>query len=70
MPDTLRLHVTGMTCSGCEGAVTRALTRLPGVDAVTASHANETVEVTFDPDRVTRPQIEGRIDALGYRVGA
>lgn len=68
MPNTLRLRVTGMTCSGCEGAVTRALGKLPGVDAVAASHANETVEVTFDPDRVTRPEIEARIDALGYRV--
>lgn len=69
MANTLRLHVTGMTCSGCGGAVTRALAKLAGVDTVAASHATETVDVTFDPERVTRAQIAARIDALGYTVG-
>ena len=68
MSDTLTLDVTGMTCSGCEAAVGRALQQLPGVDAVDASHAAHTVGVTFDPARVSRTQITERIAALGYTV--
>jgi copper chaperone CopZ len=68
MSDTLTLDVTGMTCSGCEAAVGRALRQLPGVDAVDASHTAHTVAVKFDPALVTRAQITERIAALGYTV--
>jgi copper chaperone CopZ len=68
MPDTIQLKVTGMTCAGCEAAVSRALQKLPGVDAVHASHAAAEVGVTFDASRVTPAEIAGRIAALGYEV--
>ena len=69
MSDTIRLKVTGMTCSGCEAAVSRALRQLPGVDDVNASHAAEQVSVTFAPSRVTLADIGERIAALGYVIG-
>ena len=30
-PDTLRFQIRGMTCGGCVAAVTKALSRTPGV---------------------------------------
>jgi len=48
MPDTLSLHVTGMTCGGCENAVRRAVTRIDGALDVSASHQDERVQVTGD----------------------
>jgi len=60
--------VTGMTCGGCENAVRRALTRLPGVGDVTASHADERVAVTFDPATVTTDEVRAKIAAIGYTV--
>ncbi len=68
MPDTLTLPVHGMTCGGCENAVKRAVSLLPGVADVAASHRDHQVVVTFDPALVTPAAIEAKIDALGYRV--
>jgi len=69
MAITVQLTVTGMTCGGCENAVTRAVGHLPGVEAVSASHAANRVEVTFDPAQVTETALRARIVALGYAVG-
>ncbi|GMH74550.1 hypothetical protein TrST_g8772 [Triparma strigata] len=48
-PDTSGLTTTkfivGMTCSGCSGAVTRILKKLPGVESVETSVADKTVFV-------------------------
>jgi copper chaperone len=66
--ETLTLHVTGMTCGGCENAVKRALARLDGVGEVTASHAEQRVGVTYDAGRVTPEQITAKIAAIGYTV--
>ena len=70
MPTNLTLTVTGMTCGGCENAVKRALSMLEGVDAVTASHAGNTVSLTHDPDKVSVEVIQQKIEALGYHVQA
>jgi copper chaperone CopZ len=58
-----------MTCGGCENAVKRAVSALPGIAEVAASHKDNQVVVTFDPALTSQAAIEGRIDALGYRVG-
>lgn len=68
MSDTLRLKVTGMTCGGCENAVKRAVSRLEGVESVSASHAHQIVDVVYNPGSVDRAKITAAIDALGYQV--
>ena len=70
MPETLQLTVTGMTCGGCENAVKRALSRVNGVEEVTASHASSQVGITFDAGKVTPAVIRQTIEALGYQVAA
>jgi copper chaperone CopZ len=69
MSTTVTLPVTGMTCGGCEQAVTRVLGRLAGVTEAVASHRDATVRVTFDPAQVSQADIEQKIGGLGYRVG-
>jgi copper chaperone CopZ len=68
MSEKLQLTVTGMTCGGCEQAVTRALQQVAGVRDVTASHLANAVAVTFDEATVTPQMIRDRIEALGYEV--
>ncbi|MBP1635493.1 MAG: putative mercuric transport protein [Acidobacteria bacterium] len=65
---TLTFRVTGMTCGGCEKAVTRAVGQLDGVSEVAASHQDERVQVTFDETKVSREAIEAKINRLGYQV--
>jgi copper chaperone len=66
--EQLTLHVTGMTCGGCENAVTRAVSRLDGIAHVTASHQNERVIVDFDAAKVDRARITAAITNAGYHV--
>ena len=70
MSEKLQLKVTGMTCGGCETAVTRAVKQMTGVQEVTASHAANAVNVTFDGSKVTPEMIRERIEALGYTASA
>lgn len=42
--------------------------QIPGVEDVTASHAANQVDVTFDGDKVNPGMIRERIETLGYRV--
>ena len=65
---TQSLHVSGMTCGGCENAVKRAVGSLPGVAQVTASHQAQRVDVTYDEDQVGIEAIRQKIEKLGYRV--
>jgi copper chaperone len=58
-------EVEGMTCGGCEQSVTRALTSIPGVDKVVASHETKRVEVEGSADPA---QIATAITDAGYEV--
>jgi copper chaperone len=68
MSEKVQLTVTGMTCGGCENAVKRAVGQLPGVENVSASHAVNQVDVTFDAGTVNAGMIRERIETLGYTV--
>lgn len=68
MPKTLHLTVTGMTCGGCESAVTRAVGQLKGVERVVASHVKKEVDVTYDDALVTPADVTKKIETLGYKV--
>jgi copper chaperone CopZ len=46
--------------------VRRILLELAGVSDVYASSAFQTIEVTYDPDKVKIDQIEGRLQEAGY----
>jgi copper ion binding protein len=64
--EQLILNVTGMTCGGCENAVKRAVSRLEGVSAVTASHGENRVVVDYDPAKVDGTRIADAINKAGY----
>jgi copper chaperone CopZ len=65
---TKTLHVTGMTCGGCENAVKRVVGKLPGVASVEASHAAQKVIVEFDESQTNLDAIKAKIATLGYAV--
>ena len=66
--EQLTLNVTGMTCSGCENAVKRAVSRIDGVTSVTASHADNRVVVEYDDAKADRARIAAAISKAGYSV--
>lgn len=62
----LIIPITGMHCANCANTVGRSLKRLPGVEAVNVSYANERAIITYDPKQVTPEQVIKTIESIGY----
>ena len=59
------VSVEGMSCSGCEQAVERALTAVPGVRSVLASAPDGMAQVEFEAP-CTAERLSAAVDASGY----
>ena len=62
------LKVEGMSCSHCENAIKNAVGSLDGTHSVSVDLKRKTVEVEYDPSKVTRDSIKNKIGDLGYDV--
>ena len=56
------LTITGMTCGGCSGRVTRVLDATPGVISATISHENVSGVITTTSQLST----EDVVDSVNY----
>ncbi len=70
MTKTTVLKVQGMTCGHCEMSVQEALDELDGVERSKADRATESVEVTYEEDKVSNDQFKEAIEEVGYTVRA
>ena len=61
------IHVTGMTCSGCERRVENAVKALEGVTSATANYGKGELVAEFE-DTCTKEAIPEAIKATGYGV--
>lgn len=62
------LKVGGMTCTGCENTISKAVASLNGVKECTASHTDSLAQVTYDSTLVSLDQISNKISEVGYSV--
>jgi copper chaperone CopZ len=65
--DRLVLLVSGMTCSGCEGAVNQGVMTCPMVNAVEASATDEEVVLWVKPGS-DLSTVKAKINSLGFAV--
>lgn len=65
---TIQLHVTGMTCEGCEKTVETTLAKLDGVTTSEASHVNEMATITYDTTLLDANALSQAIESVGYTV--
>ncbi len=63
-----RVNVSGMTCEGCVGAVTHALSAVAGVSAVNVSFETGEATVQFDERLATTGQLVEALAGAGYGV--
>ncbi len=63
---TAELAVSGMTCASCVRRVERALTKVEGVNQANVNLATERASVTYDPARVTVPDLQAAVEKAGY----
>jgi copper chaperone CopZ len=71
MIETWTFEVIGpqwMDCKGCENAVQRSLTRLPGVRQVQADHHTQRVVVQLDTAQIDAEAIKARLAISGYQA--
>jgi len=62
------LRIGGMDCSTCATVIEHALQRMDGVLEASVSYAAERLRLEFDGNKIGRPAIVQRIQALGYSV--
>jgi len=62
------IPISGMTCASCANAVTRALTKLDGVEEANVNFASEKAKVVFDSSVVRVSQLKEAIAKAGYRA--
>jgi copper chaperone CopZ len=65
---TLTLKIGGMTCTGCEQTICKAVGELAGVTAVTASYTDSVATVKYNAALIAPADISKKIDAVGYKV--
>ncbi len=68
MAESVTLQVEGMTCTGCEQRLGKALRRVDGVREATADHRTGEVRVRFDPDVTDRAALAAQVHTAGYEV--
>lgn len=62
------LKISGMTCEGCAGSVSRALKALNGVKDVVVSVSAGEATVNYDEHLTTSAQLEAAVTGAGYGV--
>ena len=63
-----QIKVEGMRCEHCEARVEKALGSLDGIASVKANHAANSVEVDYDPAKVSAADIADTIEDCGYKA--
>lgn len=66
---TETIRVQGMICRQCEDVVSATLLHTRGVIDAKASYWKSSVDITYDPDLVTEPELEKALEHSGYPVG-
>ena len=59
-------NVTGMTCSACSAAVSRAVNKLDGVNTADVNLATETLHVSYDESKLDFNAIQAAVERAGY----
>lgn len=67
MTRDVSIEVKGIHCEGCENTIQTALSGMPGVVAVKASHKAQRVDVRMHGDGVAEA-VKERLRNLGYEV--
>ncbi len=66
MNETRTFTVSGIHCEGCEQRIDRAISQMPGVRSVLASHTSQEVQVTLDSTRTNPQEVAEKLEDIGF----
>lgn len=64
----MNLKVEGMTCDHCEASIQTGVTKLAGIDSISANHVDSTAFVRFDSNKTNLKEISEAIAKRGFEV--
>lgn len=64
----LSLPIVEMDCPTCASTIEKEFKKLIGVEDVRVNFLMKKVVVTYDPKKIGVPELEGKLEDLGYRL--
>ncbi len=61
-----KFDVTGMTCSACSSRVEKTVAKLPGIEDVSVNLLTNSMQVSFNEDKLTEKDIIAAVEHEGY----
>ncbi|MEE8358696.1 MAG: heavy metal translocating P-type ATPase [Candidatus Hydrothermarchaeales archaeon] len=68
--EKISMPITGMTCASCTATVTKALNKVEGVEKANVNLATNKATVDYDPNKVSKKDLEEAVKATGYGVAS
>ncbi|MFO7875403.1 MAG: heavy metal translocating P-type ATPase [Desulfovermiculus sp.] len=65
---TQRFAIKGMTCAACSARVERVVSWMDGVHSAQVNLATESMQVSWDPDKVSPEEIKAAVHKAGYEA--
>ena len=62
------IPITKLDCPNCVATVEKELAKLEGVNSVHINFLMQKIIVDYDPEKIDMPEIEEKIEKLGYRI--
>jgi len=66
--ESTSLVAPDISCEHCQHAIEGAVGKLEGVTSVKVDIPSKTVDINYDPEKVTLTKIEEVLDDVGYTV--
>ena len=66
--ESTSLVAPDISCEHCQHAIEGAVGELEGVNSVKVDIPSKTVDINYDPEKVTLTKIEEALDDVGYTV--
>jgi len=68
--EAITVTAPDISCEHCQRAIERAIGSLPGVHSVRVVIPAKTVEISYDPARISRDTIMFTLDEEGYPIAS
>ena len=66
--ESTSLVAPDISCEHCQHAIEGAVGELEGVNSIRVDIPSKTVDINYDPEKVTLTKIEEVLDDVGYTV--
>ncbi len=65
---TVKLKITGMTCSGCSNHVTQTLEGVKGVSKVGLEYPGDVATIEYDADKTNEKELIAAVEKINYKA--